>query len=193
MEKCVFCSARIEHVTLWQSEHYRVFADEYPRCVGHVLLISKAHLLGHMDAPVEWLGEFSAAQDHARRFLLENFGCASFWEHGGADKEVSHAHLHGVPVEIVLGPEWIDDQRARRVDGWLDVRMHHQRAGAYVYLAGREGTYVVLNEPAVLGEVRRQFVRQLGSVLDPGGGLGRHGPDVVERTGNFGVVGQTAP
>ena len=45
----------MEQLTFWESPRYRVFADEFPRCVGHELLVSKAHLLGHMDAPNEWL------------------------------------------------------------------------------------------------------------------------------------------
>jgi diadenosine tetraphosphate (Ap4A) HIT family hydrolase len=182
VEGCVFCTPRIAALALWESEHYRVFADEYPRCVGHVLLTTQAHVVGHMDAPLEWIGELTAAQDHVRRFLMETFGHASFWEHGGVDKEVPHAHLHGVPVDVVLAREWFDGQRALKVEGWHDVRTHHLEAGSYVYAAGRAGAYLVLDEPAVLQEVRRQFVTQVGTVLEPGGGLRRHGPDMVERT-----------
>ena len=173
---------RIQALTLWESEHYRVFADEYPRCVGHLLLTTKEHLISHVDAPTNWFRELSDAQEHVRGFLLDTFGRASFWEHGGADKEVPHAHLHGVPVDVVLGPEWVDNRRARPIDGWLDVRSHREQTGNYAYGAGREGAYLVLDEPAVLKEVRRQFVSQLGTALEPGGGLRRHGPDVVRRT-----------
>jgi hypothetical protein len=147
-----------------------------------VLLISKAHFVGHMDAPSERLGEFVSAQEQVQRFLLETFGSASFWEHGGADKEVPHAHLHGVPVDMILGPEWLDGRRARSVDGWHDIRSHYQHAGSYVYAAGSEGAYVVLDEPAVLQEVRRQFTSQLRIPADSAGGLRREGSEVVERT-----------
>jgi diadenosine tetraphosphate (Ap4A) HIT family hydrolase len=178
---CAFCTSRIAALALWESEHYRVFADEYPRCVGHVLLTTKPHYVGHMDAPAAWLDELLVAQDHVRRFLEETFGNASFWEHGGPDKEVPHAHLHAVPVGLVLPSEYLG-QRALRIEGWRDVRRHHQQAGSYVCAAGREGAYLVLDEVAVLQEVRRQFVSQLKTTLTPTGGLQRLGPDVVERT-----------
>jgi diadenosine tetraphosphate (Ap4A) HIT family hydrolase len=179
---CPFCAEQIQAVTLWESEHYRVFADEYPRCVGHVLLITKTHVVGHADAPPTWLHELAQVQEHVTRFLQDTFGAASFWEHGGGDKEVPHAHLHGVPVDMVLGSTWLNSGRARRVDGWPAVQRYRQDMGAYVYAAGRAGAYLVLDEPGVLHEVRHQFVRQLGSALDAQGGLHRHGPEVVART-----------
>jgi len=172
----------MEQLTLWESARYRVFADEFPRCVGHVLLVSKAHLLGHMDAPIEWLPEFMAAQTLVRRFLVDTFGRASFWEHGGPDKEVGHAHLHGTPVDFVLDAGWFDRGQARHVNGWPDVREHRERTGEYVYAAGPAGAYLVLDEPAVLVEVRRQFVEQVGTQTDARGGLLRLGPEAVDRT-----------
>ena len=62
------------------------------------------------------------------------------------------------------------------------MRRHREEVGNYVYAAGRERAYLVLDEPRVLQEVRRQFVSQLGIALEPGGGLLRHGHDVVKRT-----------
>jgi diadenosine tetraphosphate (Ap4A) HIT family hydrolase len=172
----------MSQLALWSSEHYRLVADEYPRCVGHVLLITKAHLVGHMDAPGEWLAELSHAQEYVRRFLIDTFGEAGFWEHGGPAKEVPHAHLHGLPVDIVLGAEWPEQGRVQRISDWSDVGTHHRETGNYVYAAGSDGAYLVLDEPGVLAEIRRQFVRKLGLALDPGGGLRRLGPDAVNHT-----------
>jgi hypothetical protein len=59
-----------------------------------------------------WLFELEDTQEHVRAFLLAPFGMASFWEHGGADKEVPHAHLLGVPVDGALGPDWLDNRHA---------------------------------------------------------------------------------
>jgi diadenosine tetraphosphate (Ap4A) HIT family hydrolase len=183
VDGCAFCSARLERLRLWESPHYHVLADEYPRCVGHVLLLSKPHLMGHMDAPAAWLPELCEAQRQVRRFLLDTFGEAGFWEHGGPDKEVPHAHLHGVPVDVRFGPAWVAGGQVQPVAGWPAVWAHHERTGAYVYAAGSDGAYLVHDEPAVLVEVRRLVVqRRGGETLDAAGGLRRLGPEAVTAT-----------
>jgi diadenosine tetraphosphate (Ap4A) HIT family hydrolase len=78
--------------------------DEHPRCTGHLLVLSKAHLLDHADAPTEWWRELASTQVLVRRFLLETFGRCFFWENGGPRKEVAHAHLHAVPLALSIEP-----------------------------------------------------------------------------------------
>jgi len=136
-----------------------------------VLLITRPHLVSHMDAPLEWLDELDDAQALVRQFLVDTFGRAGFWERGGPDKEVGHAHLHGAPVDLAL-------EHVRPVRGWSEVREQRD----YVYASGSAGACLVLDYPAALAEVRRQFVAQTGARQDGNGPLLRLGPEMVDRT-----------
>src|SRR6266568_5575280 len=99
---CVFCSAQIEPWVLCEGKNYRVIADAFPRVPGHILLITRRHALHHADAPPAWWPELEGATTRIREFLFTIGGAASFWENGYVDKEVRHAHLHGLPIQFPI-------------------------------------------------------------------------------------------
>jgi diadenosine tetraphosphate (Ap4A) HIT family hydrolase len=182
---CAFCRADVLAQTLWECDHYHVLADGYPRCVGHVLLVTREHHRSHMHAPAAWMAEFQAAQERVRRFLRDTFGRAAFYENGGRRQEVPHAHLHGLPFEPVLPPEWLEEGGLGPIRGWEEARQECERSGYYFYLEGGAGRYLVPIESykRVLGETRAQLLAQTEARLDPRTGrMARGGPEMVERT-----------
>src|SRR5689334_3730847 len=114
-DPCPFC-VRDQSLVLWESEHYAIMADAFPRTAGHVLLVTKDHYASHMHAPVEWTAELEDALALARRFLTDIFGAASFLENGATRQEVPHAHLHGVPFAAQVQPEWLTGGALRAVN-----------------------------------------------------------------------------
>ncbi|HEU4754077.1 MAG TPA: HIT domain-containing protein, partial [Armatimonadota bacterium] len=178
-----FCRPGIGSEALWESHHYRVLADGYPRCAGHVLLVTKEHLPSHMQAAEEWLEEFERAQDLVRRFLEETFGGAAFYENGGARQEVPHAHLHGLPFEPLVPQKWLKAGRLERIGGWSDAREECRRSGHYFYLEAGEDRFLVRDYGYILSRVRGQLVDQTEARLDPRTGrMVRGGPEMVQRT-----------
>lgn len=157
--------------------------DRYPRCAGHVLLVTKEHLASHMHAPAAWQAEFEAAQERVRRFLLETFGHAAFYENGGARQEVPHAHLHGLPFSPHVKQKWLETEKLERIQDWKDARREKEAAGHYFYLETVEGRFLIRRYRFVLTRVRNQLLDRTEASLDPvTGKMRRGGPDMVART-----------
>lgn len=179
-EDCPFCQPQ---EALWESEHYRVLADAFPRCAGHVLLVTRGHFASHMHAPEEWMGEFQSAQERVRRFLVETFGHAAFYENGGARQEVPHAHLHGLPYRPRVKEKWLEKERLVRISGWDDARRECEAAGHYFYLETGEERFLIRRYKWVLSRVRDQLLEQTEASLDPETGkMRRGGPEMIART-----------
>lgn len=168
---------------LWRSEHYALIPDGFPRCTGHLLLITRAHLPSHMHAPAEWEAERAAAQALVRSFLLETFAAASFYENGARRQEVPHAHLHALPFRPVVPPEWEQLGWVQPISGWADARRECVRAGHYFYLETADGCWLLRRYRRVLSEVRAQLVGQTDAAVDPiSGKPQRGGTEMVART-----------
>jgi len=186
LSECPFCRPEIVALSLWESTHYRIMADQYPRCVGHILLLSKAHYLSHMHAPAEHLHELEIAQGQARRFLLDNFGKASFLENGGIHQEVPHAHLHGVPFALSVPSHWIERGLLTRVEKWEDVWQERERTGHYCYVETSAGRFILRQHEeysTLLHEIRSQLVLQTAAEIDPVlGVLKRSGQETMKET-----------
>ncbi len=184
-DPCPFC-VRDPALVLWESEHYCLLADAFPRTAGHVLLVTKDHFASHMHAPEAWTEELDAAQALVRRFLIEVFGSATFLENGGARQEVPHAHLHGVPFAAQVPPDWLLTGVLRLVDDWDAVRRECERRGAYALLETPAGRYVLGRDEdygRLIYAVRRQIVAQTPAEFDPNAGeLLRGGPGMVAHT-----------
>ena len=115
----------MQQITLWETLHYRIIADEFPRCVGHVLLLAKEHFPAHAAVPIAHEEEFDLARAHMRRFLQDRFGAATFVEHGGGSRHyVPHAHLHGYPfaADVPLHLREPGGTGIRPIAGWRDAR-----------------------------------------------------------------------
>jgi 8-oxo-dGTP pyrophosphatase MutT (NUDIX family)/diadenosine tetraphosphate (Ap4A) HIT family hydrolase len=182
---CVFCSPRIEPWVLWEGVHYRIVADAFPRLAGHILLITRDHVLHHADAPDMWWPEFETATERMREFLLATCGVASFWENGIVGKEVPHAHLHGLPVNVPTPVEWVMERKLLAVTGWDEIRRYRESAGDYTFVSGERGRdrYLAIDRSLVLAAARQATIARTGGILDPAtGGLQRGGAAQVEET-----------
>jgi diadenosine tetraphosphate (Ap4A) HIT family hydrolase len=182
---CAFCNPGLAELALWESEHYRIVADKFPRCTGHVLLVTKDHYASHMHAPESWMPEFETAQERMRGFLVASFGKAAFFENGAARQEVPHAHLHGLPYAASAPKEFLENGFLRPISSWHDARRERERAGYYFYLEGAPGRYLLADHAyrAVLLNLKDQMLSQADAQTDPATGhLIRGGPEMIEET-----------
>jgi diadenosine tetraphosphate (Ap4A) HIT family hydrolase len=181
---CAFCAETGADGALWEREHYRIIPDGFPRCAGHVLLVTREHFASHMHAPEAWTLELVEAQERARRFLRETFGAAAFYENGGHRQEVFHAHLHGLPFRPAVPDDWADRGWVRRVAGWDDARRERERAGFYFYLETDDGCWLIADAAykPVRRHLRAELAAQTGARLDPRREMVRGGPELVQRT-----------
>lgn len=180
---CAFCSPRIEPWVLWEGANYRIVADAFPRLPGHVLVITRDHVLHHADAPAEWWPELEAAIRSVREFLKSVADAATFWENGYVGKEVPHAHLHGMPVQLPDVAAWVAAGKLLSVDDWCAIRIARSNEDGYTLVAGDDGRFLALDRPLLLGELRKATLARTGQALDPTtGGLRRGGSKQVAET-----------
>jgi len=165
----------LAETALWAGERYLVVPDAFPRCVGHVLLLPRAHLASHMHAPEEGLPEFLSAQATMRAFLRDVFGAAAFYENGGARQEVPHAHLHGMPFAPAVRRRWLREGALRAVAGWEDARAECRAVGHYFYLETADRAFLVRDYRRVVRRIREQLVGQTEATMDPATGRMRRG------------------
>ena len=181
-EGCVFCRSDDASRSLLQSANYRLVPDEYPRAAGHVLLITRQHFDCHMAVPTAGQAELDAWQLLMRGFLQDVAGGWTFYENGGRDQEVPHAHLHGLPFRAEVSDAWIVEGRVQPSDGWREHQAAYERQGYYFYLQSASGTWLVRDRQFV----RRQLIDQLVAATEAqhatNGDLHRYGPDTVART-----------
>jgi diadenosine tetraphosphate (Ap4A) HIT family hydrolase len=181
--RCVFCSPQIEPWVLWEGAHYRIAADAFPRLPGHILLITRDHLLHHADAPENLWPELEAVMQTARAFLQSTGSGATFWENGYAAKEVPHAHLHGIPIQFPVVSAWVAGGQLLQVNDWSDVRNARTGEAGYTFVAGQDGRYVALDRDLLLAELRQATLARTGQSLDPAtGGLRRGGVEEIAET-----------
>jgi hypothetical protein len=87
-------------------------------------------------------------------FLRATCGAASFWENGFLGKEVSHAHLHGLPVQFPSVSEWVSEGKLLSVKRWAEVRRHRDGVHGYALMIGAGARYLALDRPLALAAVR---------------------------------------
>jgi hypothetical protein len=124
-----------------------MLADEYPRCISRVLLVSQTHRRPH--ACTERLA-VGVLQAQVRHSLLDTFGKVTFWERGGPDQEVAHAQLYGALV-VLIGSEWVGRGQVQRIESWAEVQARHPGLGDYVHSAGATGASLVCSTSLCAG------------------------------------------
>jgi diadenosine tetraphosphate (Ap4A) HIT family hydrolase len=82
-----------------------------------------------MHAPEHDMEDFSAIQQQMRQFQLDQFGKVAFFENGGINQEVPHAHLHAMPLNLTIPEEMIEQGIFKRLSGWEEVREECQNTG----------------------------------------------------------------
>jgi diadenosine tetraphosphate (Ap4A) HIT family hydrolase len=184
---CPFCHPDIKTNFLWENAAYSIIADQYPLCVGHILLISKTHHPSHMHAPIGQLNELEAAQVQARQFLRDHFGKVSFYENGNTiHQEVPHAHLHAVPFTVSIPADWLEQGLLQRAANWQAIWQECERAGHYTYFETDAGQFVLQNDDQyelLLNMLRHQLATQTGAEIDRSTGeMKRGSAEMVTRT-----------
>lgn len=105
MSDCPFCLREsLEQRLILETKNLIIVSDAYPITRGHLLILSKKHLLSFGHASVE---ERSEVVELVRR-IAESFSglgcCLVFFEHGNMQENVSgkpsvdHAHIHIIPT-----------------------------------------------------------------------------------------------
>jgi len=164
----------MEEVLLEDGERFYIIAARFALFPGHLLINSRVHRLTIGDLPQEDMAELERLHLLARRFLLDQYGKATFWENGVVHKHVPHMHLHGWPVAMELPPaELLAD--STQLAGVADISAWYAANGFYHYLQGDLGSYIFKPSHALFRFIGPWLTRQSGNPPGVGGGIVRSG------------------
>ncbi len=147
---------------LCETESFRLVCDHHPLCVGHLLIIPKAHLSCIGAYTPALMEEFRDVMDQAARFLRQSYGPVSSFEHGVAGQTVFHSHVHllpygGSPESIV--PESAVLHSLRRLE---DLQRIFQSDKQYLYFSIEKDAWTVDTSIAAPRFFRDRFAFALG-------------------------------
>jgi len=156
---CPFCERRDLELTLAETEHFYLLADNAPLIEGHLLLVPHGHYACYGAVPAAYEAEFAALKWRAARFLATAYRAPTFFEHGVFRQTVFHAHLHALPFGVtpldLFGRASAAGGRPAR--SLADVRAWYAERGHYFYLeeatAAEAATFPGAQDaPSIVGE-----------------------------------------
>jgi len=161
---CVFCHADQTPGRLTTTANLRLVPDLYPVAPGHLLVITKRHLLSYGAAEPALLDEVERLAGRARRFVRDVYGIDPvIWENGVSGQTVFHAHLHLIPVHLEgLIESLAGDPASVEIDGWDAVAERYRSHGGYHYAALGDRRWLLESNGAMNWEVRRLIAVSAG-------------------------------
>lgn len=124
-----------EH-TLFETEHFRISADDHPITEGHLLIIPKENISCVGEFSPERMEEFIQLYERSRQFIQDTYGSVSTFEHGRVGQTIYHAHVHVLPFagsleQIVPEGEHV----MKRAKGISDVSDAFNTDGHYLFVS----------------------------------------------------------
>jgi diadenosine tetraphosphate (Ap4A) HIT family hydrolase len=145
---------------LQETKNFYIVCDVHPLIEGHILIIPKKHLSCIGELPEKLFQEFVRLYDKVAKFLLDNYGLVSSFEHGKIGQTVFHAHMHFLPYDG--RPEnIIPENKFRAIQKLSDPRTIFAQNKEYLFFSIGKNLWVV--EPTVVspGFFRQRFAQAL--------------------------------
>lgn len=121
--KCIFCgNNRIleldylgfatDKAILYEDDEFIISPDFVGVVLGHLLIISKAHLHSYGEANHKQSNGLNTLKEYCK--LLLNCDDLLYFEHGAVQDNsggasINHAHLHVIPRPSIITEEYVDD------------------------------------------------------------------------------------
>lgn len=121
---------------LEKTKNFYIVCDTNPLTEGHILIIPKEHLscVGAYSSLL--YNEFLILNKTVIRFLLNEYGKVSSFEHGKFGQTVFHSHVHyvpfnGLPSDIV--PE--GKEKLTRLNDFSELKKLYDKEGGYLFFS----------------------------------------------------------
>ena len=171
MNNCPFCQLEeIRKDILLESENFFVKVGIGILAPGHVMIITKEHILCFAELPDNLAEEFATIKNKLFEKLKSNFSEPIVYEHGIYGQSINHAHLHFLPRKN----EYFDLSNIREVlfNGLKSTSIAnmeqiadiHAKEGSYFYLEVDGGKLVYHTKGKEEGKYifRKEFARLTG-------------------------------
>jgi len=145
---------------LEETKNFYIVCDVHPLIEGHILIIPKKHISCIGEFPEKLFQQFVRLSDKVTKFLLDNYGQVSSFEHGKIGQTVFHAHMHllpygGRPENI------IPENKFRAIQKLSDLRTVFVQNKEYLFFSIGNNLWVVEPTVAFPGFFRQRFAQAL--------------------------------
>ena len=130
--------------SLFETENFRIVCDHHPIIEGHILIIPKEHFSCLGDYPEPIFSEFIDQYERMKKFIFEQYGCVSTFEHGKIGQTVFHSHVHLLPYKgdpLVIVPEGRDHLVA--LPSFVELQKLYEQYGRYLFFSINDLAWVV--------------------------------------------------
>lgn len=155
--------------TLLETPDFVAISDVSPLAPGHVLIVSRRHVLAAARLDSRDLGKLDAFRLDVQTRIGKLYSSRTVtFEHGLCDRArmsscgVDHAHLHVVPTSADVGARFRADYEVANVGSLSQVAAHVAPQGEYLLLAEGQGPLQL----AISSAPTRQYFRRLISDLE---------------------------
>lgn len=145
---------------LQETKNFYIVCDVHPLTEGHILIIPKKHLSCIGELPEKLFQEFVRLYDKVAKFLLDNYGSVSSFEHGKIGQTVFHAHVHLLPYDGRL-EKIIPENKFKAIQKLSDLRTVFAQNKEYLFFSIGKNFWVVEPTVAFPGFFRQRFAQAL--------------------------------
>lgn len=163
-EQCPHCdlgSFALKH-PLEETSNFWVACDVHPLTEGHILIIPKQHLSCVGEFSEELFNEFVILYDKFTKFLKEQYGSVSTFEHGKIGQTVFHSHMHLLPYDGSLSsiiPEGED--RLTAIGDMFELKKIFSKEEQYLFFSIGDKLWTVDTGIAAPRFFRDRFAKAL--------------------------------
>jgi diadenosine tetraphosphate (Ap4A) HIT family hydrolase len=169
---CPFCPECLDHSTdahderLFSDRLIDVLPDLSPLCPGHLLAVSRRHVLSMAELGSPALADLAKTLSRLRADLSPEFGDYFLFEHGtppGGGSHgacIDHAHIHMLPMESRMFDRLTEALPWESISCFEELARYKQVG--YAYLGIKGSCYVCPNPDTGSQWLRRQVCAALG-------------------------------
>lgn len=127
-DSCVFCKiirGELPVKKVYEDAWVLCFLDNDPISTGHVLIITKNHVLDADELPDDTARDIMGVSQNIVRAIKKATGCDGYtiMQNGGVFNEIGHYHMHVIPRKIgdgftigdTQGEKEYDEEIARKI------------------------------------------------------------------------------
>ncbi len=169
-DKCIFCNYEsIKEDILWESENFFVKVGVGILSPGHVMLITKKHIICFAELPGFLHEEFLSLKERITDKITSLFSRPIIYEHGIYSQSVKHAHIHFVPSksefhELESIKHAFNYLKSMKVDDMFEIKNIYEKENSYFYLEENGNKWVFHTEglPHKKYDFRKEFAKLTG-------------------------------
>ena len=163
-EKCPHCDTTSQafKYTLEQTDNFFVVCDANSIVEGHILIIPKEHVSCIAEYSDELFKEFLELNNKVSKFLLDEYGSVSSFEHGIFGQTVFHSHIHYLPFKGKETDIVSEANKLEKINDLTELKNLFKKDNGYLFFSIGDDLFSVNVDIAAPRFFRDRFAIALG-------------------------------